>query len=64
MTYLAENIFPIDANDLPNETAADSRGELLLFSPKSGWIISHYTDVEEITRENECTYWTFLPENP
>ena len=64
MTYLAENIFLLDPNDLPGKQAADARGELLLFSHKVGWVITHYTDVEETVKECKCSYWTFLPEDP
>jgi hypothetical protein len=64
MNYLAENIHPLDLNDLPGQIQCDPRGELLLFSSKSGWIIAHYTDIDEVVRENVCTHWTYLPDSP
>ena len=60
----AENIFRIDPNDLPGQEQCDPWGELLLFSRKSGWIIAHYNDIEEIVKECKCYYWTYLPEAP
>jgi hypothetical protein len=64
MNYLAEDIYKIDLNELPDRTHCDPRGELLLFSPRCGWIISHHTDIKEIVHDNVCTHWTYLPDAP
>jgi hypothetical protein len=64
MNYLAENVHLIDLKNPPRHEQCDPRGELLLFSPKSGWIISHYTDIAEIIDGNGCTHWTYLPDAP
>lgn len=64
MTESAENVFRIDRNNLPGVEQADPRGELLLYSPKMGWMIVHYIDIESTLEEVRCTHWTFLPEHP
>ena len=64
MTYLAENVHKIDWDYLPGQAQCDPRGELLLYSRKSGWMIAHYNDIEDVIKEYKCSYWTYLPEAP
>ena len=64
MNYLAENIHKIDWDNLPGQEQCDPHGEILLYSRKVGWVIAHYTDIEETVNECKCSYWTYLPEAP
>jgi hypothetical protein len=64
MNYLAENIHKIDWDNLPGQEQCDPYGEILLYSRKVGWVIAHYTDIEETVKDCKCSYWTYLPEAP
>ena len=64
MTEPAENVFRINKEELPGAAQADSRGELLLYSPKVGWMIVNHVDIKETMEAVRCTHWTFLPEDP
>lgn len=61
---LPENVFPLLTSSLPVEKDADSYGDLLFFSKKTGWIIAKHYELDEMISEYNCTHWTYTPDSP
>jgi hypothetical protein len=61
---LPENVFPLSSSSLPEEKDADSYGDLLFFSKKTGWIIAKHYELDEMISEYCCTHWSYTPDMP
>lgn len=61
---LPENIFPLTPGSYPLEVDVDPFGDLMFYSPKDGWIVTKFEELEEMVKEYKCTHWTYTPEIP
>jgi hypothetical protein len=63
-TSLPENIYILDLKHPPDQHDADPHGNLLLYTPTHGWMVTSFDEVEEAFHENGCTHWTYTPPIP
>ena len=55
--------YELTLDSLPGKLQGDEYGDLLVYSPKSGWCLGHYTELRSLIEEG-YKYWTYLPLNP
>ena len=61
---LPENIYLLNLKHPPDQRDADPHGNVLLYSPTHGWMVTSLDEVEEAFHENGCTHWTYTPPIP
>ena len=61
---LPEHIYLLNLKHPPDHRDVDPHGNLLLYSPTHGWMVTSLDEVEEAFHENGCTHWTYTPPIP
>ncbi len=61
---LPEHIYLLDLEHPPDQRDTDPHGNLLLYTPTHGWMVTSLDEVEEAFHENGCTHWTYTPPIP
>ena len=61
-TFLPENIFELQENNLPKESDSDPWGKVMVYKKDTGWSVIDVNSVYAFYKHLNHTHWTFTPE--
>ena len=59
-----EDIFSMDLNRLPPESAADDYGKIMVYGKQFGWRTIDIREADHFCKFFECTHFTYTPPIP
>jgi len=62
--FPSEDIFSMDLNRLPPESAADDKGKVMVYGKQLGWRTVDIREAEHFCKFFECTHFTYTPPIP
>ena len=59
-----EDIFSMDLNRLPPESAADDYGKIMVYGKQFGWRTIDIREADHFCKFFQCTHFTYTPPIP
>ena len=59
-----EDIFSMDLNRLPPESAADDYGKIMVYGEQFGWRTIDIREADHFCKFFQCTHFTYTPPIP